>query len=123
MQRDDLVYVGHMLDMTRSAANKITGITRQNYDDDENLRLALTHLIQTIGEAARQVSPEFRQTHDEIPWRQIIGMRHRVVHDYLHVDYDIVWDVSTVNLPPLIEQLASLIPPDPNSDDQVRSSL
>lgn len=67
MQRDDLVYVGHMLDMARSVASKIRGITRWNYDDDENLRLALTHLIQTIGETARQVSPAFRRAHDEMP--------------------------------------------------------
>src|SRR5438093_7146761 len=52
----DLVYVGHMLDMARKAVSKTQGISRESYDADENLRLALIHLIQTIGEAARQVS-------------------------------------------------------------------
>ena len=53
---------------------------------DENLRLALIHLIQIIGEAGRQVSQEFSDRHPEIPWADIIGMRNKVVHDYLGVD-------------------------------------
>ena len=55
MSPRDLVYVGHMLDMARKAVGKTQGISRETYDADENLRLALIHLIQTIGEAARQV--------------------------------------------------------------------
>ena len=41
----------------------------------------------------------------------IVGMRHKVVHDYLHVDYDLVWDVATRELPPLIDALAKIVPP------------
>ena len=51
------------------------------------------------------MSPAFQQAHPQVPWQKIIGMRHKVVHDYLHVDYDIVWDVATVNLPPLVTEL------------------
>lgn len=112
MPKDDLVYVGHMLDTGRLIASKLTGKSRSDFDGDENLRLALAHLIQTIGESARRVSPGFQQSHPEVPWRKIIGMRHKVVHDYMHVDYDIVWGVSTVNLPPLVVQLEKLVPGD-----------
>jgi uncharacterized protein with HEPN domain len=73
----DLVYVGHMLDMARKAVSKTQDISRQTYDADENLRLALIHLIQTIGEAARQVSREFCNSHPDIRWADIIGMRHK----------------------------------------------
>jgi uncharacterized protein with HEPN domain len=59
MSPRDLVYVGHMLDMARKAVTKTAGLSRKAYDADENLRLALIHLIQIIGEAGRQVSPEF----------------------------------------------------------------
>jgi len=52
MSQRDLVYVGHMLDMARKAVGKTQGVSRAQYDADENLRLALIHLIQTIGEAA-----------------------------------------------------------------------
>lgn len=112
MQRNDLVCVGHMLDTARGAAAKVRDMDRTAYDRDENLRLALAHLIQNIGEAARRVSDEFHQAHPEIPWKAIVGMRHKVVHDYLHVDFDIVWDVVTADLPPLIAQLEKLVPAD-----------
>jgi uncharacterized protein with HEPN domain len=112
MQKDDLVYVGHMLDMAIAAAGKIAGIDRAQYDADENLRLALAHLIQTIGEAARRVSSEYQQQHTQIPWSRIIGMRHKVVHDYLHVDFDLVWDVVTAHIPPLVAELRSILPAD-----------
>jgi hypothetical protein len=74
MSPRDLVYVGHMLDMARKAVSKTQGLPREAYDADENLRLALIHLIQVIGEAARQVSREFSDRHPEIRWSDIIGM-------------------------------------------------
>ncbi len=110
MQKDDLVYVGHMLDTAMSAVRKVSGCARGDFDTDENLRLAITHLIQTMGEAARHVSPGFQQRNTNIPWSRIVGMRHKVVHDYLHVDYDLVWDVATRELPPLIDVLAKIVP-------------
>ncbi len=110
MQRDDTVYAGHMLDTARKAVEKVRGKSRADFDQDENLRLALAHLIQTIGEAACQVSVAYQQAHPKIPWGVIIGMRHKVVHDYLYVDYDIVWDVATADLPPLIAEIAKIVP-------------
>lgn len=109
MQKVDLVYVRHMLDIALSAVNKVDHVTREQFDADENLRLALAHLVQTLGEAARRVSREFQLKHMDISWARIIGMRHKVVHDYLHVDYDIVWDVATHELPPLLSLLEELI--------------
>ena len=61
MPKDDLVYLGHMLDTGRLVVNKIAGKSRSDFDADENLRLALTHLIQTFGESARRVSREFQE--------------------------------------------------------------
>ena len=111
MSPRDLVYVGHMLDMARKAVGKTDGRSRDAYDTDENLRLALIHLVQVIGEAARQVSDEFCEAHPEIPGADIIGMWHKVVHDYLGVDEDIVWQVVTQDLPTLVGSLEPLVPP------------
>jgi uncharacterized protein with HEPN domain len=113
MSPRDLVYVGHMLDMARKAVSKTAGLSRDAYDADENLRLALIHLIQIIGEAGRQVSTEFSDSPPEIPWAEIIGMRRKVVHDYLGVDEDIVWQVVTEDLPRLLAALESIVPPTP----------
>jgi uncharacterized protein with HEPN domain len=111
MKKDDLVYVGHMLDTARTAMSKVQGLDRAGFDADENLRLALAHLIQIIGEAAARVSDEFRSLHADVPWRSIVGMRHKIVHDYLYVDYDLVWEVATLDLPKLDSQLAPLAGP------------
>lgn len=83
MPKDDLIYIGHMLDTARKIASKVQGVDRTAYDADENLRRALVHLIQVIGEAARRVSQTLQQSHPAIPWRDIPGMRHKLVHDYL----------------------------------------
>jgi uncharacterized protein with HEPN domain len=111
MSPRDLVYVGHMLDTAKRAVGKTKGLSRDAYDADENLRLALTHLVQIIGEAGRNVSREFCLAHPEIPWADIIGMRHKVVHDYLGVDEDIIWEVVTVDLPRFVAALEPIVPP------------
>src|SRR5204862_427544 len=75
MSPRDLVYVGHMLDMARKAVSKAQGLSREAYDADENLGLALIHLIQVMGESARQVAREFSDAHPEIQWADSIGIR------------------------------------------------
>ncbi|MBW4691845.1 MAG: DUF86 domain-containing protein [Lyngbya sp. HA4199-MV5] len=104
-QRDDRVYVGHMIDTANKAINFVTGLNREDFNHNEQLRLALTHLLQVIGEAARRVSPDFRDAYPEIPWKAIVGMRSKVVHDYLDVDEDVVWDTVKNDLAPLVIEL------------------
>jgi uncharacterized protein with HEPN domain len=110
MPKDELVYIGHMLDKAHEALSLVRGKIRQDYDRDTALRLALTHLIQVIGEAARRVSSQFRERHPEVPWDAIAGMRSKIVHDYMNVDEDIVWDSVTQELQPLIEELKKVLP-------------
>ena len=98
-----------MLDMTRKALRLAAGKTRSDFDRDEALSLALTHLVQVIGEAARKVSTRFREEHPDVPWTAIVGLRHRVVHDYLNVDEDVVWDVVTGDLERLVVQLERIV--------------
>jgi uncharacterized protein with HEPN domain len=106
--QDDRVYVGHMLDMVRRASKALQNKSRADYDADDILRLGLTHIVQVVGEAARKVSSEFQQSHSEIPWRQIIGMRHRIVHDYMRVDEDVLWEVVSKDLPALLPLLEKI---------------
>ena len=109
MMKDDLVYVGHMLESARHAVSRVEGLDRSKFYEDDDLPLALTYLIQIVGEAARRVSADFRAEHPEIPWATIVGMRHRIVHDYIHVDFETVWETATKDLPTLVNQL-ELIP-------------
>lgn len=109
MQHDALVYVGQMVDVARKIAERTARISREEFDGDEDVRLALTHLVQTLGEAARRVPEGLRQSHPGIPWAAIVGMRHKIVHDYLTVDFDLVWDVSSVEIPTLLPKLEELL--------------
>jgi uncharacterized protein with HEPN domain len=110
LPRDDAVYLIHMLETARKAAGKVEGLDFDRFVADENLHLACVHLVQVIGEAASRVSAETRARHARVPWRQVIGMRHRVVHDYLEVDLEIVWQVISADLPGLIAVLERVAP-------------
>jgi uncharacterized protein with HEPN domain len=76
------------------------------------MQQGIMHLIQIIGEAARCISPEFRQAHHEIPWEGIIGMRHRLVHVYFRIIPEKVWEVVEKDIPALIPLLEPLVPPE-----------
>ncbi len=95
MRRDDPGYVRDMLFTARKVLGRFEGKRREEYDADEDLRIVLAHLIQVIGEAAAHVSQELQQAHPDIPWQVIIGMRHKIVHDYMMIDEDRVWDTAT----------------------------
>jgi uncharacterized protein with HEPN domain len=110
MQRDDSVYLGHMLEMARKAAGKVKGRSRGEYDADEDLRIIIAHLVQSIGGAAARVAAPTRSMHPEIPCRLIMGIRHRIVHDYMAVDYDVLWEVATRDLPELVASLERIVP-------------
>lgn len=74
---------------------------RDRFDADEDLQIVLTHLVQVIGEAASRLSTELVDRYPAVPWRQVIGMRHRVVHDYFAIDLDVLWHAVTVDVPRL----------------------
>jgi len=109
MPKGDLVYLSHMLDVARNVVRRVEHRTRAEYEADEDLRIIVAHLVQTVGEAAARVSPSFREAHPEIPWRQIVGIRNRIIHDYMDVDYDILWEVATRDLPSLVAVLNGIV--------------
>jgi uncharacterized protein with HEPN domain len=115
MPKDDRLYLGHMLDAARRVVAKTSGIDREAFDQDEDRRLAVVHLLQTLGEAARRVSTDQRRAYPEIPWQDIVAMRHKIVHDYFQVDENIVWNVATAELPSLVPVLARLVPHEPDA--------
>ena len=73
---------------------------------------AIVRELQVIGEAARQVSDQFKESHPTIDWLKIAGMRNRLVHEYFRISLDIVWRTVEEDIPVLIKQLEVLVPPD-----------
>jgi uncharacterized protein with HEPN domain len=61
-----------------------------------------------IGEAANRLPQEFKDRHVDVPWHRIVGLRHRVVHDYLDVNLDLVWAIVETELPQLVAQLSGI---------------
>ena len=106
---DPVVPVRHMLDHAREAVEMVRGRSRADLDTDRKLNLALVRLVEVIGEAATRVPHDFRARYPQVPWRQIVGMRHRMIHDYDVIDFDILWAVLRQDFPPLIEQLESIV--------------
>ncbi len=102
-----------LLDMLIAARRAITfteKMTAESFRSDLLVQNAVVRVLQVIGEAARMVSADFKAQHPEIPWAQIVGLRHRLVHDYLNIDFVIVWDVVQQDLGPLVRQLEPLVP-------------
>ncbi len=108
MKRDD-ARLRHMLEYARDALTFVKGKTKDDLKNDKMLAFAVTRAIEVIGEAANHVPETFRVDHPQIPWRQIIGARNRLIHGYFAVDLDIIWQVVTQNLPELIEELEQLV--------------
>ncbi|HFD40160.1 MAG TPA: DUF86 domain-containing protein [Anaerolineae bacterium] len=109
LPHDDLVRLRHMIDYGQEAIALTTGKQRADLETDHVLELALTRLLEMLGEAANRVSAETHQNYPRVPWRQIIGLRHRLVHGYDAVDLDILWDIIEQDLPPLLATLEAII--------------
>lgn len=107
-RRDDHTSIGDMLNHAREAVDLLGKTSRGQLGDNRTLQLALTRLIEIVGEAANRVSKTAQGRHPEIPWHKIIGMRNRLIHGYDVTDTDILWDTITNDLPPLIEKLNEL---------------
>jgi len=111
MWRDD-AYLLDILQATRKALEYTQGVTLDEFNRNDLLQNATMRLITIIGEAAGKVSDEFQKKHPEIPWREMTGMRHRLVHDYFKIDVSRVWDTIQHDLAPLIALVEPLVPPD-----------
>ncbi len=117
MSEFDRTRLQDMLDAAYKVRAYAAGKSRDTIEaNDEVIGFALIHAIQIIGEAAAKIAPEIRAELSGIDWQSIISMRNRIVHDYLRVDYDIVWEVAVVSVPNLIVELEKLLPPE-NSDE------
>lgn len=104
-----------MLDAARQVFRFTRGVTFEAYFEDTMRRMAVERALEILGEAARRVSEGFRQEHPEIPWRDLIGQRNVLVHDYGEVEQDRIWESATRHAPELISLLEPLLPAPPET--------
>ena len=110
-KHDDSVRLRHMRDAAEEAISFTRDRVRENLETDRMLSLSLSMLIGIIGEAASRISAEKRDS-IPLPWSDIIGMRHRIIHAYDRVNFDTLWKTITEDFPPLIAALEKAIPKD-----------
>jgi len=108
-RRDDVVRLRDMLDAAQAAVRVLGEHSAEELEGTEVLALAVPHAVEIVGEAAGRLSKSFCDAHPEVPWSEVTGMRHRIVHDYFAVDYQRLWDTVRSDLPPLIERLKQLL--------------
>ena len=101
----DRIRLAHMLEHAKEAIHLVEGRNREDLDTERVLSLALVRLLEIVGEAANRVPVPERGRYPGIPWPQIVGLRNRLIHGYDNVDFDILWQVVTQDLPPLIAEL------------------
>lgn len=89
----------------------LSGMNRRSFLADARTQAAVQHQLSVIGEAVKRLSLSFRARHPEFPWREIAGMRDKLIHGYDSVDFDEVWDAARRDVPRLMRQLKSLKPP------------
>ena len=109
---EDLIPLGHILEASGWALSVAEGRARRDLDSDLQFFLALCRAVEVVGEAANRVSDDTQSRTPEIPWRRIIGMRNHLAHRYDNVDHDTLWDVATIHLITLRENVRGILPDD-----------
>ena len=112
-RRADTITLRQMLDSIEEAVAIAKVRTRGHLESDRLVFLALLKLVEIVGEAATRVTEATQTAHPEIPWREIIGTRNRLIHGYDTVDNDILWQIVTADFPALASQLTRIRPDTP----------
>jgi uncharacterized protein with HEPN domain len=108
----DAAYLLDMLIAARYVSQHVSELSYERFRASRVHQDAAVRQLEIIGEAARHVSETTRRQHAAIDWANMIGMRHRLAHDYRNVDLEVVWAVATHEIPPLIVYLEQVVPPE-----------
>ncbi len=109
MKKDDSVYLRHITDAIEIIEEYIHGLSNDQFLSYGMAKDAVVREIEIIGEAANNISDEYQQSHPEVPWGKMIGIRNKIIHEYFSVNFSIVWDTVQDDLPILKESVKKLL--------------
>ena len=101
--------MGQMADHTEEVLRLTEGLDQDELESDRVLSLAVVRLLEIMGEAAARVPEAERANNPEIPWREIVDLRNRLIHGYDSIDYDVLWSIIKNDLPPLAVELQQIL--------------
>lgn len=102
-------YLADIVRASEHIASFLVGVDPEAFLASELIRSAVLQKLSVIGEAAARISPERRAAHPEVPWRAIIGMRNLAVHAYFALDWSVVWETATGDVPVVGAQAAAIL--------------
>ena len=108
-EREWRFYIDDMLRFAEKVRTYSAGIDRGAFEQDELKYDAILRNLELIGEAATHVPTEVRKQYSDIPWRQVIATRNRLIHGYLGIDNDTLWSIVSDDIDPLIVQLRRML--------------
>lgn len=114
MKRDHLDYIQDILDSIKEVETFIKGFDYNAFEKDRKTVNAVVRSLEVIGEAVKKVPEDVKNQHSEIPWRNMSGMRDKLIHEYFGVDEEIVWKVALEELPPLKSLFQKLLEEEQN---------
>ena len=108
MRRDEL-YLADMVEAAEAVAGFISGADEAGFVGNDLVRSAVLQKLTVIGEAAGRISDALKQQHSTLPWRDIVAFRNIAVHKYFGIDWHIVWNAATIDVPSLHEEVLRII--------------
>ncbi len=109
MFKSEIEFLKHIRDEAKFIIEHTLNISKEDFLKDEVFKRASTRSLEIIGEAVKNLSKEFREQYPLIDWKSIAGTRDVVIHDYMNVDYDVIWEITQVYVPDLYKQVILII--------------